>query len=176
MKQLLIILFTLVSLIGANAQQYERLSYSATVGYGWDLSTPSYNPFGVQILAMYNFNPYFGVGCETGITKYEKLVIPVCVTGEYRFRQVGKTVPFIDASFGYGFTPNKKANGGIQLTPSLGILYRLSAKLNLSASLFYQVQKLERLKYYDNEWFHAEFQEHLTHNVVGLRLGILFKQ
>lgn len=176
MKRLLIIILILLSLTRVNAQQQERFSYSTTVGYGWDLNTPSYHPFGVQFTVMYTLNSHFGIGCETGINKYENLVIPLCLVGEYKFREAGKVIPFIDTSFGYGFTLCRYANGGMQLTPSLGALYRLNDKLNLYASLFYQTQRLERLKDYANDLFHAEFQERLTHNVFGLRLGIVFKQ
>lgn len=57
---------------------------------------------------------------------------------------------------------------------SIGLRYPLNNQFKLQLSLGYELQKLERLKKQTDNYFHKEFKEKLAHNMLTLKLGLLF--
>lgn len=174
MKRILTILCVILAFSEIHSQSRDNLSFSATLGYGIDLNTPTCNPVGLEIDALYNFNSHVGLGIGVGVIRYEKTLIPIFLSGQYRFSHIGKFVPYLDGAFGYGINPCKNGNGGFHATPSFGVLYALNSKIQLKFAVGYQYQTLDRLKKFENDLFHAEFKEHLTHNSIGIKVGISF--
>lgn len=60
------------------------------------------------------------------------------------------------------------------MNPSIGTQHSLNDKLALTFSLGYEIQNLERLRTYENEYYKAEFAEKLNHNSISLRIGLVF--
>lgn len=174
MRYYLTLFIAILTLFSSKAEEYKDLSYSLGVEYGWDFNVPSYNPIGVKIAGLYNFNRHWGVGAETGITKYEKVILPVAAYGSYHFTQKKKFIPFIDVSIGYGISLAKESRGGFLMSVSMGTEYKLSDKINLLLGLGYQTQSLSRILKHSDEFALIEFREHLTHNTIGIKIGVVF--
>ena len=174
MRYYLTLCIVILTLLSCKAQINDRLSYSASVEYGLDINVPSYNPFGVKISGLYNFNKHWGIGAQTGIMKYEKAIIPICAYGSYHLFQKKKFSPFIDASVGYGLSLAKSSIGGFHLSVGVGTEYEVNTKNKLLIGLIYQNQALTRILKHSNEYASTEFQERLTHNSIGVKVGIVF--
>ena len=61
MRYYLTLCIVLLTLLSCKAQINDRLSYSTSVEYGLDINVPSYNPFGVKVSGLFNFNQHWGV-------------------------------------------------------------------------------------------------------------------
>lgn len=170
-----IVLFVLL-LLGAvvHAQEPRRISYATTIGTGFDMSKPSYAPFVWQLIGNYHFSERFSAGVGTGISLYEKPMVPLFADARFRVCKPGKFTPFIQCSAGYGIAVSHDANGGIYINPAVGISYSVYKRMKLFVSAGYELQKLERLKKFDNEMISVEFSEKLSHNLISLKIGIGF--
>ncbi len=123
------------------------------------------------LLLIYN---HWGVGAETGIAKYEKAILPVAAYGSYHFSQKKKFIPFIDVSIGYGISLAKESRGGFHMSVGFGTEYKLNDKFKLLLGLVYQTQSLSRILKHSDEFVLTEFREHLTHNTIGVKIGVAF--
>ncbi len=115
-----------------------------------------------------------GGGVETGIMKYEKAIISICAYGSCHFFQKKKFSPFLDASVGYGLSLAKSSIGSLHLSVGVGTEYEMNTKIKLRMSLIYQNQALTRILKHSNEYASTEFQERLTHNSIGVKVGFVF--
>ena len=70
------------------------------------------------------------------------------------------------------FAPGKEANGGLYLSPSVGIQLKISHKLKVNLAIGYELQKLKRVKKDSNEYFTTEFEEQLSHNSITFKIGL----
>lgn len=174
MRYCLTLCIVILSLLNCKAQIKDRISYTASVEYGIDTNVPSYNPLGVKFAGLYNLNHHWGIGAQTGFVKYEKVIVPISAYGSYRFSQKKNFIPFIDTSVGYGLSIAPKTIGGVHLSVGVGTEYKVGEKIKLLIGLIYQHQALTRVIKYSNEYALTEFQEHLTHNSIGAKVGIAF--
>lgn len=165
-----------ISFIAINAQNSidEKLSFATTIGTGIPVTTPSSIPFNWQVAGYYHLTGRWSVGIGTGLSFYEKMLIPVF--GDIRF-QIGrqrKFTPFAGCAAGYSFAPSGDANGGVFVNPSVGVEYPLNHKLRLQLSVGYEWQDLKRLKKQTDAYFHKEFEEELSHQSVSVKVGLRF--
>lgn len=159
-------------LIGAAAYAQGKVSFSTSLGVGVDMSRPSNTPFEWQIGGCYNFNGHISAGIGTGISTYEEVLIPLFAQVGYRFGGERRVSPFVVGCAGYSLAPSGAANGGLYVSPAAGASFALSGRLKMFASVGYEVQKLERLKVFENSFLMAEYVEKLSHNAIALRIGL----
>lgn len=157
-----------------HAQESRRMSLTTIIGTGFDMSRPSYTPFIGQVIGNRNFTELFSIGIGTGISLYEKPLVPIFADAKAYVCKPGKFTPFIRCSAGYGFAVSDDANGGTYINPAIGLSYALHKRMKLLVQVGYEMQKLERLKRYENDIVSTEFVEKLNHNIVSLKFGVEF--
>ena len=156
-------------------QDTERnVVYTASIGTGIAMNEPSYTPFIFYVLAHYRVSNRFSAGIGTGLSLYEATLIPLFANAKLAITQPRKFTPFVECGSGYAFASNKNANGGFLLNSSLGVQYALFDKIKLQLAAGYELQKLERLKKSENDYFTVGFAEKLTHHLVSVNVGIVF--
>lgn len=176
MKRLIFISFFSLVIITAKAQNRNenKFSFVTTIGTGISMNTPSSTPFTWQVVGYYNLTTKWSVGVGTGLSFYEKTLIPVY--GDVRF-QIGrerKFTPYAEFSAGYSFVATSNANGGFFMNPSIGIQYPLKNRIKLQLAVGYELQELEQLKKQTDNYFHKEFAEELSRHTISIKLGIRF--
>lgn len=174
MKKTACILAIILIGIVANAQEVKRFSFATTIGTGIDMSKPSSTPFVWQVTGHYNLNSRFAVGVGTGLAFYEKMLIPLFADAKFLIIKPKRFTPFLQCGVGYSFAPDKHANGGFYLNPSVGMQYTLPKDRKLFLALGYESQKLERLKTYKDSFLAIEFAEELRHNLISVKVGFIF--
>ncbi len=174
MRKILLVLFFVITSITLNAQLPERLSFSTSIGTGISMNSPTSTPFTWQVLGHYEINNRFSAGLGSGISFYEKALIPLFADVKFAILKPRKFTPYLECSVGYSFAPSKNANGGFYLNPSVGVQYKIHNKIQLFCALGYELQKLERLKRYENSLLITEFAEKLNHNSISLKIGFIY--
>ena len=174
MKKFILLIIVSCTVAMATAQQTERFTLATSVGTGIDMNEPSGSPFTWQVLGYYAIIKRVSVGIGTGLSIYEKALIPVFADTKFLIVKPQKFTPYIKCGVGYGFAPNKNANGGFYLNPSIGVEYSICESKKLFLALGYESQKLERLKTQKQLLFTAEFAEKLSHNLISIKIGFMF--
>ena len=159
MKKIILLIIVSCTVVMATAQQTERFTFATSVGTGIDMNEPSATPFTWQALGYYAINKRFSVGIGTGLSIYEKALIPLFADAKFLITKPRKFTPYIECGVGYSFAPDKNANGGF---------YKLFLALG------YESQKLEQLKTQKQSLFTAEFAEKLSHNAISIKIGFIF--
>ena len=113
-------------------------------------------------------------GIGTGLSIYEKALIPLFADAKFLIIKPRKFTPYIKCGVGYSFAPDKNANGGFYLNPSAGVEYSIYKSKKLFLALGYESQKLEQLKTQKQSLFTAEFAEKLIHNAISIKIGFIF--
>ena len=174
MRKIIFTLFLFLTAIELNAQIPERLTVSTSIGTGIAMSTPTSTSFTWQLAGHYNINSRFSAGIGTGLSFYEKILIPLFADAKFFITKPHRFTPYLECGIGYSFAPGKHANGGLYFNPAIGIQYAILKNKKLFFSLGYELQKLERLKTYRNNLLTAEFAEELNHNSISIKVGILW--
>lgn len=176
MKKIVFAIIVAFISIGVNAQGSwaEKLSFATSIGTGISMSSPSHTPFSCQAMGYYYLNNRFSIGAGTGLSLYEKALIPVFVDVKFAILKLRKFTPYLECASGYSFAPDKEANGGFYLNPSVGVQYAMGGKKRLFFAVGYEMQKLERLKRQEQTLFTAEFAEKLSHKSVSIKMGFMF--
>lgn len=174
MRKLFLVLFVICGGMIARGQETGRLTYTATAGVGIALNEPASTPFLWQVIGYYNLNKRFSAGVGTGISCYEKTSIPVFADIRFMVINPRQFTPYLSGAAGYAFVPAKRANGGLYVHPSAGVLYDFRNNLKFLLAVGYELQKSERLKDYEDSYFKTEFSEKLKHNSFVVKLGVVF--
>ncbi|SBV98231.1 hypothetical protein [uncultured Dysgonomonas sp.] len=177
MKNLILIALLSLSVITAKAQTKEKeckISFATTIGTGLSMSTPSKTPFTWQVLGYYNLTDRWAVGAGTGLSFYEKTLIPVFGDVKFQIGRTRKFTPYAELAMGYSFAPANDANGGYFANPSIGIQYPLKNRMRLQFAVGYEWQDLKRLKKQTDNYFHKEFEEKLWHQAISFKVGLTF--
>lgn len=174
MKKLFILLFTTLLSSAVKGQILSHLSYTATLSTGIPMSEPARTPFSWQIMGEYPLSQRFRTGIGTGISCYEKVLLPLFVHAGYFITPPHKFTPYLDCNIGYAFAPDKKVNGGYYVNPNIGIQYAFQKNRKLLFAIGYELQKLERLKEYRGNYLDAEFCEKLRHHTLSIKVGMIF--
>ncbi|MDD2437283.1 MAG: hypothetical protein PHX50_00670 [Massilibacteroides sp.] len=176
MKRFIFIVLLCVAVSSTKAQTSEKskLSFATTIGTGLSMSTPASTPFTWQVLGYLSLTERWSVGAGTGLSFYEKSLIPVY--GDIRF-QIGrerKVTPYTECVAGYSFSPSGNAKGGFIMNPSIGIQYPLKNKMKLQLAVGYELQELRQLKKHTDNYFLKEFEEQLSHHSISFKIGLKF--
>lgn len=174
MKKTLFLWICVCMALQAAGQWKERLSFATTVGTGIAISTPSFTPFTWQVVGYYSLGKRFSMGAGTGVSVYEKTLLPLFAAVKFTLLKDRKFSPYAECNAGYAFAPDKNANGGFYLNPAVGVQYALRGTKKIVIAIGYEYQKLQRLKTYENQLFRAEFTEELRHSSLSFKVGFLF--
>ena len=146
-------------------------THSFALGTGIAMSEPSCRPFVAQYTAHYRLTSHFSLGAGTGLSVYEKPLIPLFGTLQYRFNNK-KLHPYAACHIGGAWAIGSEANGGFYWAPELGIQYRLTTNRQLFFAVGYAHQELQRVKHSANSIIQTAFQEKLSHQSVLFKFGI----
>lgn len=167
-------LFSLVVLT-TFGQRGERLfSFTTTLGTGISMSTPSRTSFLWQVLGHYQLNTRFSVGVGTGLSFYEKALLPLYGDVKFKITRPIKFTPHVACGVGYSFGLDQNVTGGFYFSPSIGTEFSVCKKTKFLFAVGYELQKFERLKRSRDDYFVTEFQEHLSHHAIVFRVGVVF--
>ena len=103
------------------AQELPRFSCSASVGTGFGLTRPSSVPVVWRVTGHYNVSRRFSVGAGTGVSCYEKTLVPLFADAKFLLMRRRSFTPYAGCAAGYAFAPRRDANGGLLLNPELGV-------------------------------------------------------
>ena len=156
------------------AQQTDRITFVTTIGTGISMTTPGTSPFTWQFLGYYAISKRFSVGLGSGVSIYEKALIPLFADAKFTLLKPRKFTPYLECGVGYSFAPDKNANGGFYLNPSVGVQYSIYGRKKLSLAFGYERQELEWLKIQEQSLFAVEFAERLHHSSLSVKLGFIF--
>ena len=145
MKKIILLIIANCIVAIATAQQTERFTFATSVGTGIDMNEPATTPFAWQILGYYAINKHLFMGIGTGLSIYEKTLIPLFADVKFRIIKPRKFTPYIECGVGYSFAPDQNANGGFYLNPSAGVEYSIYKDKKLFLALGYESQKFDRL-------------------------------
>lgn len=138
------------------------------------MNKPASTPVLWQFVGYYNPTARWSVGVGTGLSFYEKMLVPLFGDVKYQIGRERMFTPYVEMAGGYSFAPSAKANGGVFLNPSVGVQYRINGRLKLRLAAGWEMQRLERLREQTDSYFHKEFAEKLNHSLISLRLGLVF--
>ncbi len=102
------------------------------------------------------------------------MLIPVFADARYLITRQRRFTPYLECGAGYAFAPGKNSNGGFYLNPSVGIQYAFHKNTKFLFAMGYELQELDRLKEYTDNYFTAGFNEELRHHSLMFRIGIIF--
>lgn len=153
---------------------YRKIALITSVGTGIDLSRPSYTQFEWQVICNYRFGVHWQAGVGTGVSLYEKSLIPVFGNLRIDVARNVRFMPFVWINGGYGLAPSDEANGGMYLHTAGGVKYEINKKMKIFATAGYEQQRLERLKTYSNSMISTAFSEELRHQLISLKIGVEF--
>lgn len=174
MKRSFSIIILFFALLTINAQQEKSISLVSDISISKAISVPSYTPFEWHAAGLYNLNDHLALGAGTGLAFYEKTLVPVYGDIKYVFSRRHSLMPYVEYQIGYGLNFASKSNGGLYMNPSFGIQHSINNKMALTFSVGYEIQNLERLKTYENEFYESEFAEKLNHSSISFRIGLVF--
>lgn len=174
MKRVIFLLAAAVAATAVSAQNASRFSCSVALGTGFVPGESASVPFVVRISGYYRVSPRFSAGAGTGLSFYEKSLIPFYADVRLLLARPRRFTPYAGCSAGYAFAVQREANGGLLLSPAFGVQYALCAKGRLFLEAGYEMQRLERLCGYAGPHFTAQFAEKLRHGTILLKIGFLF--
>lgn len=174
MKKISLIFVSVLLCCTVKAQTDRHFIFTAAAGTAIPFGKPASAPFTWQLAAHYPFGERFSAGVGTGLSFYEKPVIPLFAEARFDLLKPRKLTPYIAAGIGYGFVPSDEANGGLYLHPAIGVRYTFRKNLQFLLSAGYEMQKLERRKEYESAFFCAGWKEKLHHNSLSIRAGLAF--
>lgn len=160
--------------VKAQAGSRDTISFATTVGTGISMSTPSSTPFSWQVLGYYNLTERWALGVGTGLSFYEKTLIPLFGDVKFQIGRTRKFTPYVECGVGYSFAPSREAHGGFFMNPSFGIQYPLKHKMKLQFAVGYETQDMKRLKKQTDAYFLKQFEEELGHQSITVKLGLSF--
>lgn len=174
MKKIIFLIIASCTVLTVKAQRTERIGFATSIGTGIAVSEPALTPFTWQVLGCYAINKRFSVGAGTGVSIYEKTLIPLIANVKFAIMKPRKFTPYIECGVGYSFVLDNNANGGFYLNPSIGMQYSICRNKKLFFGLGYELQKLERIITQEQSLFIAEFAEKLRHNSISIKIGVIF--
>lgn len=160
----------------AIAQKPEpRFSYSGEIGIGVPFSTPKATPVLLRLSAYYNPDSLWELGAGSGVSFYDgETLIPLFAEVRFGLVRPRKFTPYLACAAGYAFAPASGTDGGLLLSPAVGVKWKLRPRLRVHLAVGYEYQELARLKSYSDPYFDCGFREELHHSSLTVRAGITF--
>ncbi len=174
MKCKLIFLSIVLLPLVLKGQNEGKFGYTTTLGTNIPLSQPSHTPFIWHVLCHYHITQRLSAGGGTGLSFYEKMLIPVFADIKYKIGPNRRFTPYAACGAGYAFAPSKQATGGFYLNPSVGIYYPVNPMFGLQLAVGYEIQTLKRVKEQTDHSFAKAFEEKLNHRSLSIKLGLSF--
>lgn len=168
-------LFFLIPFVSEGQTRNLPVRYQATIGTGIPMSTPSAVPFVVEGKAFYHFSSRFSAGIGTGFSLYDKdVLIPLTGNLQFDLFRPARFTPYLDCTVGYSFAPSGKVEGGLYLSPALGVRMQMCSDKKLLFALGYELQKLRRLREHSAAYLVSSYEEPLSYSYLSVKLGFLF--
>lgn len=121
------------------------------IGYQFGVGNYGMDRFKFNVINGGQFNPYFYLGGGVGLRYYsdaDAAVIPVFVHPRVNFLD-SKISPYLGLSLGYSFNASNDFEGlGLLLSPSTGVTFNVSEKVNINVGLSYEMQDMDFYSYY----------------------------
>jgi hypothetical protein len=121
------------------------------VGYQFGLGTYGLDRLKFNMINGGQFSPFFYLGGGVGLRYYfddDVALIPVFVHARTNIMDK-KISPYFAFSIGYSFNASDDFRGaGLLLSPSSGVTFKVSEKVNLNVGISYEMQSLEFYDYY----------------------------
>lgn len=174
MKKGIFLLAVLFASTAVSAQTVSRFSCAVSLGTGIALNQPASTPFVWRLTGYYEVTPRFFAGAGTGLSFYEKTLVPVYAEARFSLTRPRRLTPYAACAGGYAFAVQEGVNGGLLLNPAIGVQCALRGSCRLFVQAGYEVQRLERLRRYDGPLLSAQFAEKLSHGTILLHVGLLF--
>lgn len=175
MKRLIfILLLSAIHLSGFGQKKPQQFTLSTSIGTGIAIDSPSQTPLLWQLCGYYNVSRRFSIGAGTGISVYEKILLPLFADAKFRLTKPHLFTPYLNCGIGYSVALSTDCNGGFLFSPGIGTEIPIYKKMKLFVSIGYEYQRLERIKKHKGEYFSAEFSEELRHNSITFKAGITF--
>ena len=94
------------------------------------MNQPSYTPFNWQIVSHYHISQRFAIGAGSGLSVYEKLLIPLYASAQFYITKPRRLTPYLECHIG-GSLPQteKQTEAFTSLLPSVHNL-RSTGNLN----------------------------------------------
>ena len=105
------------------------------------MNQPSYTPFNWQIVSHYHISQRFAIGAGSGLSVYEKLLIPLYASAQFYITKPRRLTPYLECHIVGSFATDREANGGFYLSPSIGahiVMKDSSAKMNINFFIMMQ--------------------------------------
>lgn len=151
----------------------EKISFATTLGTGFATDGRT-RPFAWRVMAHYNPVGRWSAGVGTGVSVYERTLVPIFVDVRYRIGRERLFTPFVEAVGGYSFALSAGARGGPMVNPSVGVRRRVGDGIGLTLSAGWEMQRFGRLLSRTDRYFHKEFAERLTRGALCVSFGVAF--
>ena len=174
MRGLVLAAAGLFAACAAWGQDGSRFHVSTALGMGVALGEPASTPVVWRVTGSYDVSPRFSVGIGTGLSFYEKALVPLFADARLLLTRPRRFTPYVGFAGGYAFAPSREANGGLMLSPSVGVQYALRGRSVLFLEAGCEWQRLERLREYEGRYLSAAFAEKLRHYTLLLKAGFRF--
>ncbi len=128
-----IFIFALLSFITVCADgqtDSRRLSYTTYIGTGFSMNQPSYTPFNWQIVSHYHISQRFAIGAGSGLSVYEKLLIPLYASAQFYITKPRRLTPYLECHIGGSFCHRQRSKR--RLLPLLPSGHNLMTTGNLN--------------------------------------------
>ncbi len=162
-----------IALLAASFTAQSQATFTTTLGTGVAIDGRS-NSFAWRFTSHYDLTDRWSFGVGTGVSVYEKTLVPVFAYAMYCLGRERRLTPFVATAGGYSFAFSSDARGGVMLNLSAGVRYRLTDGILLLLSAGWEMQRFGHLISRTDTWFHKQFAEHLTRNAIYIRLGVVF--
>lgn len=169
-----LILLSCITIYADGQTDNKHFSYTTYIGTGLSMSQPSCTPFTWQIMGHYHINQRLTIGAGSGLSIYEKALIPLYANAQFFIIRSKKLTPYLECNIGGAFSAAQKANGGFYFSPCAGAQLKMSRKLRMNLAVGYELQKLERANEHTDPYFHTEFKEELSHGSITLKVGLTY--
>lgn len=78
----------------------KHFSYTTYIGTGLSMGQPSQTPFNWQIIAHYHIGQRFTIGAGSGLSIYEKALIPLYANAQFFMTRPKKLTPYLECNIG----------------------------------------------------------------------------
>lgn len=175
MKKMLFIWLWLAIAWPAGARRIpERVQMMVTVSTGLPISVPKRVPLSGQVQVDYQIAPCFQAGMGTGISVYEKCLLPLYAHLRLNLFRRPAYIPFVEVNGGYAFALSRQAGGGLYLSPAIGLEWPSGRRAKLLVGFGYVLQKFHRVKLYEGALLSSSYEEPLRHQALVFKVGVAF--
>ena len=107
---LLVLFSSTITVLGQT--DIKKISYTTNLGTGFPMSSPAHTPFTWEVMGHYHLNQRFAIGVGTGLSVYERVLIPLYANVQFFVTKPKKLTPYLACNAGGAFAPGKEAKGG----------------------------------------------------------------